>query len=442
MKRSALCIALIAGLTAAAAIGQPLPEFEDPRGDRMEYEIEFATEVSDNRARTDPDSDSGVDLVPRAMVWIFHHGSRFEARAIGLLEYYNRIDSDFGNDLQLRLAAVADWAIMPHRLYWTFQDFADVQPVDLLGPDTPENRQQVNTFVTGPTLLVSPGGVWSGELEGRYVRTDAEESGNFDSDRVSAAARLIFAPRPSRSFALGVEASEVDHRDDTPLTGDWDRVDASLRFRNYLRRLGLELTAGHSEIDFDNGERLSGPLLRAWLRWAFNDDNLLIARIAREFSDAARDMVYGAEPFTMLREDRGRPEPRAELYRARRAELEWSSSGRRSGWSVAAYARDYDYPFEVEPLSHEAGGAIGRIEYRLNASHRLRGELGYERRDYDTTDRIDRDAVLGVTYERDLNSRWSVRAGLQRYDRNSSGTLETSYTENRLLLALVLKGGR
>jgi len=447
MKRLPLCIALLAALLAPDITAQPAPvpvrePLPDPRGDRIEYEIELGAEISDNRARTRPASDAGLSLVPRAMFWLFHHSTRLETRAIGQLEHYQRVGSDFGNDLQVRLAAVADWAILPQRLYWTFQDVADVVPINVLAADSPDNRQQTNTFVTGPTLRLRPDAVWGAEFDARYAMTWADETETFDGDRVRGAARLNFAPRPHRKFSLGVEATDVDYSSDSASVSDHERVDASLRFENRMRRLAIELAVGRTRIDFDDGQRLEGPLQRVALRWMFNEDHQIVARAVREFSDAASELIGSIDDFQPLRADRGDPEVRPELYRLEGAELQWISRWRSSDWSLTPYVRDYDYPFEEEPLSHRARGVHLGGSYRINASNLLRGEAQFEDRQYDAGFE-DRDRLLGVFFERELNTRWSFRAGVQHRERDSNRPIGgANYTDNIVSVAMVLKGGR
>lgn len=438
MKKSALCAALSTALLAPAAVAQsPLDE---RRADRFEYEVLLEAEYSDNRARTEPAADDGITLHPRLNFLFDHLGERLDARAIGQIGYFHRIDSEFDNDLFAEMAAQADWWLLPQRLYWTFQNYSFVEPIDIRAAPNADNRQQLNTFVTGPSVVLSPGGLWNGVLDGRYSRTNAEHTDSVDNDRFSLAARLAYTPETYRSLSIGAEASEVDYLD-APGVFDYERLDATVQFSNYLRRLAIEATAGHSRIDFDQGEDLSGPLLRLWMRWMLSPQQALIARLGREFSDASDDLVEGIDGFTTLREERGNPAVGPELYERDSVQLQWQGEFTRSDWLLTTYVRDYDYPLETEPLSHEARGVQLRGRYALGPSTYLRGEVGSERRDFDVA-REDRDRYLAVSVERELNQRWAVRAGLVRFERDSTLPTGNNYDENIVSVAFVFKGGR
>jgi hypothetical protein len=438
--RNAVAAALAILLPAAAVPQVPrLPE-NDARGQRIEYELELGSEFSDNRARKDPKDDPGIALVPRLTFWFFRHGSRLETRVAGRAEHYQWLGSDFRNDVRLRLAAIADASIAPELLYWTFQDFADVQPIDLLDRDSPDNRQQTNVFVTGPTLKLHPQGPLSGVVDARYGRSYAERTKSFNSERVSASARLQHERR-NRLFSIGAEAGEARYLDPLQAGTDHERVDLIARFATFLRWLSIDVAAGRSRIDFEDGNRMEGPLLRALVDWAINSNHHLRLHAGREFSDSVSDLIGDIGRIDRVRENPGRPQVRPEIYRRRAAALEWRGEAARAQWSVTPYFRDYDYPFEIEPLSHEATGVQADASYALNSQYTLRGEAELQRRRFDADGREDRDRRLSVYVERQLNTRWALRAGISNYHRNSN-SIGANYNENVLSVALVMSGGR
>ena len=439
LLRAPLAVATALLCHASAAVPPP-PVLEYPRSQAFLYELELGTYLSDNRSRRSPSDDAGVVLLPGMNFSWFRLGSRFEARATGRIEHYQWLESGPEDDLRLRLAAALDWQIVPQRLYWTLQDYADTQPVNLLLGDSPDNLQQTNVVLTGPSLRLWPQGIWSGLVEARYAHSYAEVTEAFNSERLSASAWLRYQPHPRRLFSIGAEGSDVEFREQSPDNPDFRRTDYVARYQSHFRRLGFELAGGRSRIEYVTGEEVTGPIARATVRFDFNENHQLRVSALREYSDAVRDMLGEVNRFDRPREMRSRPQLRPQQFRVESAEVAWRSRHPRGEWWVMPYARDYDYPFEDEPLTHQATGITAEGRYRLNSTLDLRGEIAFERRRFEDDLRVDRDARVGLHLERMLNSRWSLRTGVIRYDRRSNGD-GANYRENVLAVALVRHGG-
>lgn len=464
-RRSALALALALAIPASAQVGQPIgSQLEHPTererqrtGEGISYDVELGAQYSDNRGRAPSGGEDDLILTPRLNVDMFREGARFQASANGQLEFLGSLGGTYDDELRARLAAQLDWAIWPERLYWTVQDYAGIEPIDSFESGAPDNLQQTNVFITGPHLRISPKGVWGGEFDARYVRSYAEETKSFNSERVSAAASLVHRFDPARSIALGVEGTDVDYDEMLGIVGgdpreplpddlppgdpDHDRRDAWLRYRSAFPRLAVDLTGGHSRIEFADGGELSGLLARAFLTWTPNEVHRVGLRVVREYSDAVRDLVSQIDALDPTLDMEGRPEIGPAIYLQRAAELNYQYSWPRARLEITPYSRDYDYQRDADFLDQHSTGVRADVSYLVDSRTTVRGAIGLERRDFDRVDRQDDNLYAGVMFERRFSRQWGMRAGLTRYQRDSSSPT-SDYSENVVSVAFVYFGGK
>ena len=137
--RRSLVLALLVALTSESSMAQPRSPFEPAQGLRYSAELEVAH--SDNRARLNPKGPSDTLLTPRLGLTWFHFGSRLEARVAGEFEYLRSLDDQFADETRARASAQLDFALAPQRLYWTLQDYATMEPINIRDPAAPQNLQ-------------------------------------------------------------------------------------------------------------------------------------------------------------------------------------------------------------------------------------------------------------------------------------------------------------
>jgi hypothetical protein len=428
--RRGLFLAVAAALSTAAAAQER---------DHFGYELAVGLQYSDNRLRTERDELDDLLLVPRAEFSLLHRGARLQARGQGLIEAEQSLDAGESDEVRARLSAALDFALLPHRLYWTLQDHADVESIDPLMADAPDNRQQTNVLLTGPTLLLGDPNGWSARFDALAGRGDAEATPEFDHDRYSLGTTLQRRSDAVRSWALATESSKVDF--DLSSQAGFTRHDALLRFDNETPRLGLNLAFGHTWIEHEHTlPDRSRPAFRSALRWTPHaSDSLRVDRV-RELSDAGRDLARQLREGEALHDASRRWRVDANVYELDDAQLAWQRRGLRSEFTLALFERNYDYLERALQLDRDSRGLRFDGRLRLSTLWTLSADATAERFAFDEQARRDRDLQLTLAAERLLAPRWALRAGWSHYRRDSD-VPEASFRENVLSLFLVFLGG-
>jgi hypothetical protein len=428
--RYARLAALACSLLPSTSIAQtatPLATRE-----HLTYELRAGAMVTDNRARRASAEADDWLLLPELMFSFLRRGERWQGQGTGELGAEISLQGNAGDRVRARLGTRFDWLLLPRRLHWRFEDHADVDTIDPLAPDAPDNRQQINLFETGPELTLGAPGPWRTLLQATWGRGDASDSPLFDHDRLGLAA-WVARRDPVRTWEAGFESVQVDF--DAEAT-DYVRHDVLLRFDNQLPRSGLQVSAGRTWIDFERARSRGHPLLRADYRWSPRQDTTLRAVAVRELSDAGRDLLgaLASDPAWLRLSRRGTLG--ADPYRLRSLELHGRHHWLRSALTLVLFGRDYRYLDPGLDLDRDSDGAQASWRYAFSPTLALEAQAGYERFDFTRLERADRDRYAALQLERRLAPRWRVRASLAHF-RRSSDAAAAGYRENVLSFFLV-----
>ena len=263
---------------------------------RVDYTLDAGVEHNSNvtMAPADPIEQrylrAGVGFSVRENV------SVLQLNLDGRAEYRDYEDDIFADTVDGTLSGRLNWVAIPGRLFFVAEDNLTVQPVDSLVPDGPGNRQQVNVFSAGPTLLFNWTSSLHGQAELRYALSDAEVTDEFNSQRLAAAVRTIKELSPTSRVSLNVQAQRVDFDDDV-VARDYNRYDAYGRYVRELAQFELGADVGYSRIDYRRGQSRSrsDPLLRADAKWNPSPRSQLTLAASSQFSDTATDALAGIE---------------------------------------------------------------------------------------------------------------------------------------------------
>lgn len=433
--------AMFAAMLAVAwgnAFGQDPRPVETP--ELYELVLELGLEHSDNRARTSPRGSSETALVPRAAIDLSRSGQRLALRVAGDAEQRVNLHGPFGNDFQANLAARLNWHLVEDRLDWIAENVASGAPLDLTGQDTLENRQQTNVFSTGPRWVLRPSAPWSGLFDARYVHSYAEDSDAFNSDRLLLAARAVRRLGGGRQISVGVETTDVGYRDDEFAVADYQRLDVVGRYRARRAALEIDIAAGRSRIELDQGEELEGNLARLRLVWTIDDHHRMVAIAGHELSDSVRQLVADIEQLDLPVGGNRRLPVGNEFYVLDSLSFGWRYRYGRLDSALTVARRDYQFEFEPELDLEEQAIDLG-LTWRVTRTLALEGGIGLERRRFSFIGRRDTDARLSLFVIRRFNPRWSGRVGAIRHQRDSNVAGEDS-RENIAAVYLVYHAGR
>ena len=405
---------------------------------RLDYTAEIGYLTSDNINLSSIDPVEENLLIPQLGFRLSENGSSVQAQVNGLIEYRDYLGGAFGNEFRGTLDGVVDWALIPERLKWSFADNLGLNPINLRQPDTPDNLQQTNVFSTGPTLQFRLGQTTNGLAELRYTDSYAEDTGEFNSGRTSAALRALRELDPTRRLSGNLEASKINYDSDSQQS-DYSRYAGYAGYTQKLAQLDLDIALGYSWLDFDAGEHVSGALFRSRLDWRASPHSTFGLGIYREISDASTSLasadamlINGFGGISI-----GGATISPDVFRSHRFEA--------------------SYGLETTRISLNSAVSVGRIRYvrdtaldsdrnefaaQLNLGYKLRPTLtlgllgGFVRRDYQVGDLDTKDTLYGAYLRQQMSRHWGWRLDLSRNERDGQGDA-FSYDENTAYVRLI-----
>src|SRR5690606_16682042 len=117
---------------------------------------------------------------------------------------------------------------IPDRLQWVFEDSFGQAQDDPFAPSTPDTREDLNYFSTGPDLLVRFGSTGFTRVYGRWSSTTYETS-PLDAERTTAG--LSVGRRASESSELSLNGVTESIDFDADASTDYDRKSAFIGYR-------------------------------------------------------------------------------------------------------------------------------------------------------------------------------------------------------------------
>ncbi|WP_170288295.1 outer membrane beta-barrel protein [Marilutibacter maris] len=403
----------------------------------VDYEIGVAVKRQDNIALTasgrDPVSETVVS--PRAYFEATQDGPRIRFKAQGALEYYDYLDDTFSDETRARFNGQLDITAIPDRLDFVFRDYLSQQPVDRLAAYAPDNTQQINVFVAGPTLKARFGPAMRGQLDLRYADNHAEETESFNGNRYSIAGRLVRDLDPNRELSLNLAVVEADF-DQAGDRRDYRREDGFLNLTSRHAHLDTDIDLGHSRVELDgSGRKDSTLLLRASVDWNLSARSLLGISARQQFTDSGEDMTRPLELEQIRFNDFNVPylvEP--SVFKERQVRVRYRYRGERLTLQAVPYGRRVRYLDSTLEDENRRGiivSASYRLRPRLTASfYALR-----ENREFVDIDREDRDLTYSVGLANRFTRHWTGRIDFLHQERDSN-IARRSFDSNSVLVSV------
>lgn len=387
---------------------------------RVDYNIDLGMEHNDNVALTPVDEITQSYLRAGLGFTITENTSALQAQVNGRAEYRNYEDDIFSDTTDGTLSGRVNWIAIPQRLYFTVEDNLSVQPVDSLTPDGPGNRQQVNVFSAGPTLLLDWSPSFKGQAELRYINSDAEISDQFNSNRLAAALRTIKELSPTRRVSANLQAEKVDFDDDI-VARDYNRYDIFARYGQNLVHFDLGLDMGYSRMEYRNGGARSEPLLRADASWNPTDRSHFTGAISSQFSDSATDALTRIEADTAIPDNvlTGDAIVNASPYKVRSLDLGYDFTSTRLNFGVSSFVQNRNY-IDSDQFDQDTRGVRADMQWLLRRTLTLSLFGNSESVDYKQLNRKDDTMRLGATLRYRWARKWSAALQAERYRRESS----------------------
>jgi hypothetical protein len=427
----------------------------------FDYTLYAGLEHSNNIALSSNQPLSENVFTPGATFQFIQLGSTFQANVAGTVEYRKYLENHFDSQTQTQLAGQANWTVLPERLDFSVEDYAGVQPVDQLAANSPNNQQQTNVIVVGPTLRMRFGDAARGQFELRYIDSYASKVNEFDSSRGLAAFRVFRDLNPTDAISANVEFQRVDFNKQ-PSSANYDRKEAYLRYTSRLAHFDADILIGGTRLDFDQGRAATSPLARIQIGWQPTTQNSLSVAGTYQYADAAQDIITtpgllannvsiadraeAIDPFANTGGlgrgaatgiGTGSAVIGSDVYKEKRFEASWVWQQPRLSVTVSPSYSQLRY-LNDKTFDQTGKGVSAGVGYRLRPTLTLTGFGTYERTKYDSFDRKDKTVRLGIDLGQQWNQHWSWHASVAR-ERRTSDAVGQSYRETEFFVGVVYR---
>ncbi len=403
---------------------------------RLDYSLELGALYDDNVRLTENDRSDDIELIPRLIFLFTEDATRLTANVAGDIEYRDYTQGTFSNDFRGTLAGTAVWHVIPQRMDWVFEDYLGRQPINVLLDNTPDNQQQTNFFLTGPTFHAHFSDRSSGQLDLRYSNSYADTTREFNGNRLSALGQWLYRLSETRSVAVYVQDQGVRYNS-APSTLDYDRQDLYGGYRAIGAHSQLDLEAGYTWLSFRNGGGSdSGVRLLGRLRYDLGPRTRLGAEVERSFSDTAQDLIMDPDRVGKVVIGSGLDNMLVspQVYTQTRASVDFSYATDRHRFSVAPFWRKLDYVTDTT-LDEKSVGGYAEYAFQWTPLTSLQAFAGANRREYAHLDRTDTDRSVGARLFWQMARQWLWRFEVQHTTRSTNAP-GLDYTDNQFLVAI------
>ncbi|MEO8459696.1 MAG: hypothetical protein ABI451_04130 [Dokdonella sp.] len=405
----------------------------------LHYILGIGIEHTDNVFLTTNNKVADDILKPRIDFDYNRTGSRLDVRAAGTLERFEYLGGSFGGYSRNGLAGIANLHILPERLDWVAADFLGVVPVNTQSTNTPNNLEEANVFVTGPTLRARFGARLKAELDVRYANSYATKSDEFNGDRLAAAGRLLYILSPRNSVGLELATQQARY-DNIPANREYDRDDAFVSWNFTGSRTRLTADVGYTWLEFlGNGPRRGANFMRIRAGYDITPRASVTLELERDFTDAAQSMQLTTEQIGTVPTINGlsRISATPDIFYQKFAGLDFRYAGDVWDLKFEPYFRQIRY-VSLNPLDFDQDdrGLLVRVSYRLTPLLTLAGQTRIEQRDYTTVDRRDTDREYSAWLMWQFTKRWAWRFEASSLQRETEA-IDLSYRENIVGMNLI-----
>jgi hypothetical protein len=420
---------------AAATDSQPADSVTPKSGTTLDYALRMGVGGSDNVERTTTDAHD-ESLAATQLDLNFDTGTRrVKAQATADLTYLKYLQHTYDDDLVGRADGFGRFALVEDRVFWAVQENFGQARVDRLSALTPNNRENINYFSTGPDFAFDIGSTNFLDMNARWSNVNYEVS-PYDGDHYSGGLTLGHRLGDKTSLSLN-GAFERFKFDDQVTNTDYDRTTAYVRYAAEGRRTTLSANVGVSQVD--DGATESSPLVQLEMTRIISAASMLSVVAGVQSTDAAesfRNHDAGAAGGGGMSE----PETgTAQAFDRHYYGITWNYERHRSGLDFSWNRYDDKYNDPTSDLD------VVRDDFELSLSRQLRANLRLSlllwliRLDYPKADFVDNEmrTALGATWG--IARSLALVFDLEHVERDPSGSA-TGFRENRAFISLEYHG--
>lgn len=387
--------------------------------------LDVGATYSDNIGRTRVDEQSEKVATAGVNLGIELDRPRLQTDIGANLQYRDYIDESFDSEVVGGLAGSLTYAFVIDRFLWNFEDNYSQIAADRTQAESPDNRQNVNYFSTGPDLIVPFGARTSGQLSGRWSDTYYEESDEGSNGQFASLA-VVRKLTEQSSVSLNGSASKNEYDEE-----NFPDSEVRAGFLNYSAegtRTTFSTDVGYTEAQRGDDEANGGLLVRLSLSRTLGARTSLRFNAGSEFTDTGTALRLEQDAIGVGSEATDEVAA-ADVFRNTYAYLTLSTEMSRTTFTAGLRASRERYENEIQ-LDRDIVGASFGMERRISPRLSLNVDAAYFDEELKVSgfafDEWSIDA--GLVWQ--LNRAWSLVFGAGHYSGSSDNGVR-DYDENR-----------
>ncbi len=386
--------------------------------------------VSDNIARTSTGEIDEEMIFVGATISYLKQSPRLYVDIRASADYVDYVSNVFDDQVIGGFNGRLVYDIVPERLNWMIRDSYGQRLLDPLARPTPGNRENVNYFVTGPSLTVP---LWSRNFFGagaQYVDIRYEESTIYDNNRLSGQLQLGRQVSSNATISLNFTQEQTSF-DNDGLSSDYDITNSFVRYQVNSTRDNITFDLGVTEVETDTGEQGDGSLARFdWTRF-ISTNSRLSSGVGSRYSDQGDIFSFTQDTSVNVGETvdtDGRDQP----FRSNYVFTNYNVTTSRSSVTLEARWTEDDYEFDS---TRNRDLLIASFFVSRDVTAKFFVNLGarFMKRDYSSIDRVDEQTDLTITFGYRVTPAFDLSLGFLRSDRESDVAFQ-EFTENRAVI--------
>lgn len=418
-------IALLASTFAAGGASHAFAE--------VTYTVEAGAGNSDNITRVEDDEVS--ETMATAGVTLEWHEARprLIADVSADANYVEYLDDTYDGEIVGGLDGTLDFSVIPERLRWIVQDSFGQESTDPFSPQTPETRENVNYFTTGPSLEFLLGRQLA-RVFATYSLTEYERS-SFDSERAVGGVSVGRGTPGGRGFSFNAVTEQVSFKDEGAT--DFDRHSAYANYSIEGARTEISAEAGYTWLELESGEKSGDPRLQIQLARELSSSSMLRLRAGTQLTDSSEALRSSFASGSAA--GGGAVSSASDPFRNRFGSLGWDFNRHRTSMSLGIDWSDDTY---------ETAATLNRnrVTYDANIGRQLTSRLSiglnasYMDEEFEVTGLTSQSLAYGGTVDWQLGPTMGLRLAIDHFERETDDGVG-EYGENRLFLTFVYRSG-
>lgn len=429
---AALFAALLCrGVMAQTEIRTPQADDAKSQKEGLGFSLSTGASFSDNILREPANEEDGT--IARAGVTLGYetHTRRIDANVDIDTMFDHYLDDSFEDGVVGGVNAKLDFAFVPERFTWSFVENFGQLTSDPFAADTPENRENISYFTTGPQFEQPLGDSFSLILSGRLSDAQYEVS-NLDNRETGGSLSLAKKLSSAGQLSLVADVSRLEF-DDAVANTDYDRTEVYLLYDLQGSRTDLSLEGGTTTLDIE-GEKSSGLLAKINLVRRLSRSARLTVGGGSQFSNSG-DLFRDGQNYFGVNPDVSDVTGSGDPFERQFGQLAFDFDRNRTSLGVSVMTSQESYETETD-LDRQITNWNGYLRRSLSGTMQVALFVGFEQQSYDNISFDVDELRAGVSLDWSFARTLGLRLDYMRFDRDTS-TGESDYAENQASLFLV-----